>query len=1138
MTDIEPSLHVTISTPIFTDQNGNDTTATTDYNTGLNEGGINFNLTRSRSTPHSAGTITPINNKNVISTSIVGESGPEIFSRNRRKNKLSSNNKNGTNSNNNNNNNNTNNNGDDFFAHRTCLRDALSRIYKQFVTNGDCAVSIDDANKISLRLDRKKPAPPDFENHNVPVLIIDLSQFIDNRWDIALQYTVSQINGVNNIKRIGMCLCLCFVFIFVFDYPCTKQRRKSSENSVYFSVFFCFYFILFKHQKMFLVFSVFCFSVFFYLADLLNADIEVIRECIRQLLYYECITLIDTFQFSNRYVVTKDITRLNTDMELRDACLEFVSNYQSPSMGPLMHGNGNGNGNGNASVTVSQDRLITQNSKPQTLFANQNQNHNQKQKHIQIQTQTQGQTYSQMNKMLSTPSGADTMDQLPATNASPSPLTTGGTFGYAVPSSHPHSHAQFNAHRLGSFGSQGSQSSLSASPGFGIGASAGGVGNDNVSSEDLFLGNLSSPPIPGNSGSGYGSAVSIKVTLNDIILSEIYDLYSKLNRNKTVKDLFIESNWKNHSIRGKINIHKFIMFGCINKLIRRIHGYPIYIGKDKMNYMSGNFGLNRIVSGTASGSVSTSTNVSEKGIARRNSIPKNNSFPNALSLVRSSETGSSSSMSSNASVSSNDNINTINRNRTTNGNSINININSNLLLDANQRPSKKNSPSINFLRNGSFGSVASITSNGNNNNNNDNNGNNDNNNQTGSGDLHPKNEIIRKVSLMSNISDDGSFPDLSEMMSNDNLNIELWNEHGHSHSIPFEMKKRKSQTRVAVHSSTNIFSKSNTSTYTNTHPNTYPNTNTNTNASTITNNTSIGTTNDSTLVTTPDTTSTVLTLGTRTATAAGTATATATATAASTTTATTTAAASSGSSSGSKRSTATTRTTTTTRRRNDSHRSTPSTPAGKSSESKRRKKFENSNSNSKSKSRRQRNTSARDSYESISMVARPSPLSLQHAYSSSPMRKASDSVNSMHSMNSMNSINSINSGQSINLNFNLNLNLNDNSPKTPIPISSTPKRKAIKISKDDSGLSKDWISRSDASILFGLKAQSYSRIDSKYRRRNKQATRQMRLRMIKQTLLELCDGQHCFDDICCQLSLSLKTVMYLLKDSEHVVLFK
>jgi len=127
---------------------------------------------------------------------------------------------------------------------------------------GTCEINIDAVNRISLKLFERMPLPGEIHLHDVPILCLDSRDVFIKRWDFVIEQILILINGVNNVLAIG----------------------KS-----------------------------------------LNAEPGLIIKGLRQLLHYRCITLIDTFQFTNRYTATPDIHKLAKDKSLKKKCVEYCT---------------------------------------------------------------------------------------------------------------------------------------------------------------------------------------------------------------------------------------------------------------------------------------------------------------------------------------------------------------------------------------------------------------------------------------------------------------------------------------------------------------------------------------------------------------------------------------------------------------------------------------------------------------------------------------------------------------------------------------------------------------------------------------------------------------------------------------------
>ncbi|WFC98461.1 Nitrogen permease regulator 2 [Malassezia yamatoensis] len=115
---------------------------------------------------------------------------------------------------------------------------------------------------INLKLFPSYPNPPNVQDWDVPVLLINLGKHVDGSWDLTLVRLLPYINGVNHAKRI---------------------------------------------------------------AQLSDTDISLVKQCIEHLLYYSYAILIDIFQFSNMYAIRPQVARALDDVSIGSECAAYVT---------------------------------------------------------------------------------------------------------------------------------------------------------------------------------------------------------------------------------------------------------------------------------------------------------------------------------------------------------------------------------------------------------------------------------------------------------------------------------------------------------------------------------------------------------------------------------------------------------------------------------------------------------------------------------------------------------------------------------------------------------------------------------------------------------------------------------------------
>ncbi|EQC27174.1 hypothetical protein SDRG_14977 [Saprolegnia diclina VS20] len=149
-------------------------------------------------------------------------------------------------------------------ASKATLATILPAILHDLTHFSECTIPIDTANIINLKLFPKLSTPPNVHDHEVPVAIRNLKTLLQNsaEWDLALQKIVPYIDGVNYVKRIAV---------------------------------------------------------------IAEVELSIVKNCMRQLMYYGCITMIDIFLHSNIYATTDKISSLVEDVNLQRACVAYVA---------------------------------------------------------------------------------------------------------------------------------------------------------------------------------------------------------------------------------------------------------------------------------------------------------------------------------------------------------------------------------------------------------------------------------------------------------------------------------------------------------------------------------------------------------------------------------------------------------------------------------------------------------------------------------------------------------------------------------------------------------------------------------------------------------------------------------------------
>lgn len=151
----------------------------------------------------------------------------------------------------------------------------LQQIYQDLNYYSECMIPIDESNTVNMKLFPLFPPPPELKPYQVPISTVQLEAMVDVNWDPTMVKIIKYIDGINSVRRI---------------------------------------------------------------ADLADADYDLVKKCIQHLMHYSCVTIIDLFQFSNIYAPTSNVSDLINKPEMRVECQRYVYNHALPTQrytGPL-----------------------------------------------------------------------------------------------------------------------------------------------------------------------------------------------------------------------------------------------------------------------------------------------------------------------------------------------------------------------------------------------------------------------------------------------------------------------------------------------------------------------------------------------------------------------------------------------------------------------------------------------------------------------------------------------------------------------------------------------------------------------------------------------------------------------------------
>ena len=127
----------------------------------------------------------------------------------------------------------------------------------------ECMIPIDELNTLNIKLFPTLPSPPKVHAWHVPLFVVRIETLIDENWDLTMQRIIPFVNGVNSISRI---------------------------------------------------------------AGLADADLKLTRKCVRHLVYYGCVLLLDVFSFHAIYAPTSEFTGMIVkDEEMQKECARYCN---------------------------------------------------------------------------------------------------------------------------------------------------------------------------------------------------------------------------------------------------------------------------------------------------------------------------------------------------------------------------------------------------------------------------------------------------------------------------------------------------------------------------------------------------------------------------------------------------------------------------------------------------------------------------------------------------------------------------------------------------------------------------------------------------------------------------------------------
>lgn len=134
---------------------------------------------------------------------------------------------------------------------------AMEQMFQDLNNFSECRITIDESSKIDIKLLPIAQTPTEIQGYDVPVSTVKLSHLVDETWDPTLERLLPFINGINSVKQI---------------------------------------------------------------ADLASADYTLTKKGIQHLVHYNCVVIINIFQFSNMYASTSAVAEICNPDVFQEFC--------------------------------------------------------------------------------------------------------------------------------------------------------------------------------------------------------------------------------------------------------------------------------------------------------------------------------------------------------------------------------------------------------------------------------------------------------------------------------------------------------------------------------------------------------------------------------------------------------------------------------------------------------------------------------------------------------------------------------------------------------------------------------------------------------------------------------------------------
>ncbi|KAJ3862224.1 nitrogen permease regulator 2-domain-containing protein [Lentinula novae-zelandiae] len=164
-------------------------------------------------------------------------------------------------------------------GNEVAIHGIIEQLYEDLNSYSETSISIDQFNSIELKIFPFYPNPPAVKDWMVPIALINLVRRIEDNWDLTMSkvFPLNSLDaGVNHVSRI---------------------------------------------------------------AHLADCDVNLTREAISHLLYYQVIMTIDIFQYSNMYTLRKSIQWLADEAHVKEECGPYSTKpgFPIPDWPKILH---------------------------------------------------------------------------------------------------------------------------------------------------------------------------------------------------------------------------------------------------------------------------------------------------------------------------------------------------------------------------------------------------------------------------------------------------------------------------------------------------------------------------------------------------------------------------------------------------------------------------------------------------------------------------------------------------------------------------------------------------------------------------------------------------------------------------------